>query len=191
MTGVQADSGSPADLDRLFDTVQAGHGRVDILYASAGIGSLTEPLEAVTTESFDDVFGVDVRGTLLTAQKAVALMSAGGSVIINGSAGAVKGVPGSSVYAASKAALRSFARTWTAELAGRGIRVNLLSPGPIDTAIFDGIPAEIQAGIKIMIPAGRFGRPEEIANAVLFLASDDSSFVTGTELAVDGGTAQV
>ena len=191
VTGVQADSGSPDDLDRLFETVKSGHGRVDVVYASAGIGSVTEPLEAVTTASFDDVFGVNVRGTLLTVQKAVPLMTAGGSVIINGSAGAVKGVPGNTVYAASKAALRSFARTWAAELAGRGIRVNLISPGPIDTATFDGIPGQFKDGIKAMVPLGRFGAPEEIAATVLFFASADSSFVTGTELAIDGGLAQV
>ena len=191
VTGVQADSASPADLDRLFETVENSHGRVDIVYANAGFGSLTEPLEAVTTASFDDMFGVNVRGALFTVQKAVPLMTAGGSVIITGSVSAVKGVPGSTVYAASKAAVRSFARTWTAELAGRGIRVNVLSAGPIDTAAYDGTPAEVRAGLKAMIPAGRFGRPEEVATAVLFLASDDSSFVTGTELAVDGGIAQV
>lgn len=192
VTGVQADSGSPADLDRLFTAVRDGHGRLDIVYASAG-GAVVgqQPLEAVTTASFDAVFGVNVRGTLLTVQKAVPLMTAGGSIIINGSAVAVKGLPGNSVYAASKAALRSFARTWTAELAGRGIRVNLLSPGPIDTATFDGVPAEFRAGIEAQVPAGRFGTPEEIATAVLFLASADSSYVRGTELVIDGGLAQV
>jgi NAD(P)-dependent dehydrogenase (short-subunit alcohol dehydrogenase family) len=191
VTGVQADSSSPADLDRLFETVKNGQGRVDVLYANAGFGSLTEPLEAVTATSFDDMFGVNVRGTLFTVQKAVPLMTAGGSVIINGSASAVKGVPGSTVYAASKAALRSFARTWTTELAGRGIRVNLLSAGPIDTAAWDGTPAEVRGAVTAMIPAGRFGGPEEIAPAVLFLACDDSSFIYGTELAVDGGSAQI
>jgi NAD(P)-dependent dehydrogenase (short-subunit alcohol dehydrogenase family) len=191
VTGVQADSSIPADLDRLFETVKNGHGRVDVVYANAGGGSLTEPLEAVTAASFDDVFGVNVRGTLFTVQKAVPLMTAGGSVILNGSAGAVKGLPGSTVYQAGKAALRSFARTWTAELAGRGIRVNLLGIGPVDTAAWDGTPAEIRAAVTAMVPAGRFGRPEEIASAVLFLACDDSSFVYGTEFAVDGGAAQV
>jgi NAD(P)-dependent dehydrogenase (short-subunit alcohol dehydrogenase family) len=191
VTGVQADSGRPDDIARLFETVKSGHGRVNAVYASVGIGTLTEPLEAVTTGSFDDVFGVNVRGTLLTVQHAVPLMTAGGSVIINGSAGAVKGVPGNSVYAASKAALRSFARTWTVELAGRGIRVNLISPGPIETSTFDGIPDEVRSTIAAMVPAGRFGSAEEIAAAVLFLASDDSSFVYGTDLAVDGGVAQV
>jgi NAD(P)-dependent dehydrogenase (short-subunit alcohol dehydrogenase family) len=191
VTGVQADSGSPDDLARLFGTVKDHHGRVDVVYAAAGAGTLTEPLEAVTVESLDDVFGVNVRGTLLTVQHAVPLMTAGGSVILNGTAGTVKGLPGATVYHASKAALRSFARTWTAELIGRGIRVNLLSPGPIETPVADGIPAEVLADIKAMIPAGRFGQPGEIATAVLFLASADSSFVTGTELFVDGGTAQV
>jgi NAD(P)-dependent dehydrogenase (short-subunit alcohol dehydrogenase family) len=191
VTGVQADSASPEDIARLFETVQAGHGGVDVVYASAGVGSLTEPLEAVTTGSFDDVFGVNVRGTLLTVQHAVPLMTAGGSVIINGTAGAIKGVPGSTVYSASKAALRSFARTWTVELASRNIRVNLISPGPIDTASFDGIPSEVRSAIAAMVPAGRFGLAEEIAAAVLFLASSDSSFIYGTELFVDGGLAQV
>jgi NAD(P)-dependent dehydrogenase (short-subunit alcohol dehydrogenase family) len=151
--------GCSPDLARLFEAVKAGHGRLDVVFASAGFGQLTEPLGAVTVESFDDVFAVNVRGTLLTVRHAVPLMTAGGSVIINGSAGAVKGVPGSTIYAASKAALCSFARTWTAELGGRAIRVNLLSPGPIQTATFDGIPADVQAGIKAMIPVGRFGQP--------------------------------
>lgn len=134
---------------------------------------------------------MNVRGTLLTVQKAVPLMSAGASIIINGSGGSVKGLPGSTVYAAGKAALRSFARTWTAELAGRGIRVNLISPGPIDTATFDSIPAEFRASVEAMVLAGRFGTPEEIATVVLFLASADSSFVHGIDLFVDGGIAQV
>ena len=195
VTAVRADSGNPADLDQLFDTVTNNHGRVDIVYASAGIapagGALSEPLMAVTEDSFDDVFAVNVRGTLFTVQKALPLMSAGGSVIINGTAGAVKGVPGATVYAASKAALRSFARTWTAELKGQDVRVNLINPGPIDTASFDRVPAEVRNHVASLVPAGRFGRPEEIAAAVLFLASTDSSFIYGTELFVDGGLAQV
>lgn len=195
VTAVHADSGSPTDLDRLFDTVKTKHGRVDIVYASAGIapagGALSEPLIAVTEDSFDDVFAVNVRGTLFTVQKALPLMSAGGSVVINGSAGAVKGAPGATVYSASKAALRSFARTWTAELKGQNIRVNLINPGPIDTASFDGVPAEVRNYVASLVPAGRFGRPDEIAAAVLFLASTDSSFIYGTELFVDGGLAQV
>jgi NAD(P)-dependent dehydrogenase (short-subunit alcohol dehydrogenase family) len=191
VTGVRADSGTLADLDRLFETVKRGHGRVDIVYANAGAGSLTEPLETVTAESFDTMFGVNVRGTLFTIQKALPLMTRGGSIILGGSVSSVKGVPGSTVYAASKAALRSFARTWTTELAGRGIRVNLLSPGPVDTAAYDGVPPGIRASLEAMVPIGRFGHPGEIASAVLFFASADSSFVYGAELAVDGGAAQV
>ena len=190
-TGVQGDSGSLDDLDRLAETVRAGHGRLDVLFASAGIGELTEPLTAVTPDSFDQVFGVNVRGTLFTVQKLLPLMTDGGSVILNSSAGAVKGVPGSTVYSASKAALRSFARTWTAELAQRRIRVNLISPGPIDTATFDNIPDQIRTSVTAMVPAGRFGTPDEIAHTALFLAAADSSFVYGTELYVDGGLAQV
>lgn len=195
VTAVQGDSGNPADLDRLFDTVRNDHGRVDVVYASAGVapsgGALSQPLAAVTEDSFDDVFAVNVRGTLFTVQKALPLMSAGGSIILNGSAGAVKGVPGATVYAASKAALRSFARTWTAELRDRNIRVNLINPGPIDTASFDRATAEVRSYVASLVPAGRFGLVDEIATAVLFLASSDSSFVYGTELFVDGGLAQV
>ncbi|WP_203834268.1 SDR family NAD(P)-dependent oxidoreductase [Winogradskya humida] len=190
-TGVQADSGVPADLDRLFETVAREHGRVDVLYACAGIGNLAEPLEAVTEESFDAVFDVNVRGTLLTVQKALPLMADGGSIILNGTAGSVRGVPGSTVYQASKAALRSFVRVWTAEWGTRDLRVNLLNPGPIATPIVEQIPAPVVERIVSMVPAGRMGRPAEIASAVLFLASDDSSFVRGTELFVDGGFAQV
>ncbi len=162
-----------------------------MLYASAGIGALGEPLEAVTEQSFDSVFAVNVRGTVFTVQKAVPLMTHGGSIVLNGSAGATKGVPGTSVYAASKAALRSLVRTWTAELSGRRIRVNLLSPGPIDTATFDGIPDVFREQVAAMVPLGRMGRAEEIASAVLFLATDQSSFVQGSQLSVDGGLAQI
>ncbi|MEV4348505.1 SDR family oxidoreductase [Actinoplanes sp. NPDC049596] len=191
VTGVQADSGSPADLGRLFETVADHHGRVDVLYACAGIGSLSEPLEAVTEESFDTVFGVNVRGTLLTVQKALPLMAGGGSIILNGSAGSVSGVPGATVYQASKAALRSFARTWTAEWGNRDLRVNLLNPGPTATGVVDQIPAAVVEAIVSRVPAGRMGRPSEIASAALFLASADSSFIRGIELFVDGGFAQV
>ncbi len=192
VTGVQADSGQVADLDRVFDAVKRQHGRLDVLYASAGTGSLSEPLEAVTEQSFDSVFGVNVRGTLFTVQKAVPLMTQGGSIIINGSAGATKGVPGQSVYLASKAALRAFVRNWTMELSRRGIRVNLISPGPIgDTATFDGIPDAFRQQVTAMVPLGRMGRSDEIASAVLFLATDDASFVQGADLPIDGGLAQV
>lgn len=189
---MQADSGEPDDLDHVMDVIRTGHGRLDVLYASAGIGSVTEPLEAVTAESFDSVFAVNVRGTLLTVQKALPLMGAGGSIIITGSIAAVKGVPGNTVYAASKAALRSFVRTWTAELKGRGIRVNLIQPGPIlDTATFGDVPDQFRDMIVAMVPAGRGGTSAEIASAALFLASTESSFTYGSEVFVDGGLAQV
>lgn len=191
VTGVRSDSGNPRDLDLLVDAVRAGHGRVDVLYVSAGIGTVEEPLTAVTEDSFDTVFGVNVRGALFTVQKLLPLMSNGGSIILNGSAVWGKGIPGQSVYAATKAALRSFARTWAAELAERGIRVNVLSPGPTDTAMIAGTPPEVREQIAALIPLKRLGQPADIAKVALFLASDDSSFVTGIDLSVDGGLAQI
>ena len=191
VTGVQGDAGNLADTDRLVETVTREQGRVDVLYASAGIGSLTEPLTDVTEQSFDEVFAVNARGTLFTVQKLLPLLSEGASVILTSTAATVKGVPGTTVYAASKATLRSFVRTWTAELAGRHIRFNVISPGPTDTATFDGVPQEFRDRITARIPAGRMGTDTDIAAAALFLASADSSFVTGTELFVDGGMAQV
>jgi NAD(P)-dependent dehydrogenase (short-subunit alcohol dehydrogenase family) len=195
VTGVQGDAGAPADLDRLYRAVDATQKRIDVLFASAGIGELEEPLAKVTEESFDKVFGVNVRGTLFTVKKALPLLRDGASVILNGSIAGSKGFPGSSVYNASKAAVRSFARSWTSELKDRKIRVNVLSPGPIDTPAFDGMPAEKRAQLKAyftsFVPLGRMGTSEEIASVALFLASSDSSFVAGTELFVDGGTAQV
>jgi len=191
VTGVRSDSGNPRDLDLLVDAVRVGHGRVDVLYVSAGIGSVEEPLTAVTEDSFDTVFGVNVRGALFTVQKLLPLMSSGGSIILNGSAVWGKGIPGQSVYAATKAALRSFARTWAAELAKRGIRVNVLSPGPTDTAMIAGTPPELREQIAALIPLKRLGQPADIAKVALFLASDDSSFVTGIDLSVDGGLAQI
>jgi NAD(P)-dependent dehydrogenase (short-subunit alcohol dehydrogenase family) len=190
ITGVQGDAGSLSDLDRVFETVKKEKGRIDILFASAGIGELNKPLGSITEKGFDDTFNVNVRGTLFTVQKALPLMKDGGSIILNSSIAGVKGFPGTTVYSASKAAVRSFARTWTAELKGR-IRVNVISPGTIDTAIFDGTPQEMVDGFVSIIPMARMGQPREIAAAALFLASDDSSFVTGIEMFVDGGTAQV
>ena len=189
VTGVQGDAGNLADLDRLFEIVKNEKGRIDVLFASAGVGELSKPLGSITEKGFDDTFNVNVRGTLFTVQKALPLMKDGGSIILNSSIAGVKGFPGTTVYSASKAAIRSFARTWTAELKGK-IRVNVISPGTIDTAIFDGAQ-ELKDGFVSIIPMGRIGKPREIATAALFLASDDSSFVTGIELFVDGGTAQV
>jgi NAD(P)-dependent dehydrogenase (short-subunit alcohol dehydrogenase family) len=190
VTGVQGNASNLSDLDRLFEIVKKEKGRIDIIFASAGVGELNNPLGSITEKGFDDTFNVNVRGTLFTVQKALPLMNDGGSIILNSSIAGVKGFPGTTVYSASKAAIRSFARTWTAELKGK-IRVNVISPGTIDTAIFDGAPQEMKNGFVSIIPMGRMGNPDEIASAALFLASDDSSFVTGIELFVDGGTAQV
>ena len=190
VTGVQGDAGNLADLDRLFETIKKEKGYINILFASAGIWEHSKPLGSITENSFDDIFNVNVRGTLFTVQKALPLMKDGGSIILNSSIVGVKGFPGTTVYSASKAAIRSFARTWTAELKGR-IRVNVISPGTIDTAIFDGTPQEMKDSFVSTIPMGRIGQPREIAATALFLVSDDSSFVTGIELFVDGGTAQV
>jgi NAD(P)-dependent dehydrogenase (short-subunit alcohol dehydrogenase family) len=195
VTGVQGDAGAPADLDRLYEAVGTAKKRIDVLFASAGLGNLGEPLAVVTEESFDRVFDVNVRGTLFTVQKALPLLAEGASVILNGSIAGSKGFPGSSVYCASKAAVRSFARTWTSDLKDRKIRVNVLSPGPIDTPAFDAVPVDrreqMKAQFTSLVPMGRMGTSEEIATVALFLASSDSSFVTGIELFVDGGTAQV
>jgi NAD(P)-dependent dehydrogenase (short-subunit alcohol dehydrogenase family) len=191
VTGVQGDAGKLADLDRLYQTVQIQKGKIDVLYASAGVGEFNAPLGSISEASFDNTFNVNVRGTLFTVQKALPLMRDGGSIIMTGSIASVKGFPGMSVYNASKAAVRSFARTWTVDLKSRKIRVNVLSPGTIDTGVFVGVPTQVKDQFISLIPMGRIGEPEEIAKAALFLASDDSSFVTGIELFVDGGTAQI
>ena len=190
VTGVQGDAGNLADLDRLYETVKREKGKIDILFASAGVGELVK-LEDVTEEHFDKTFGVNVRGTLFTVQKALPLFNNNGSIFLNGSIASIKGFPAFGVYSASKAAVRSFARTWLLELKDRGIRVNILSPGTIDTPILDPLGPEAKEQFKSLIPRGEMGRPEEIATVALFLASSDSSFVNGVELFVDGGTAQV
>ena len=191
VTGVQGDVSHSADLDRLYTVVKAEKEHIDILYASAGFGEFDVPLGAITEENFDRTFNVNVRGTLFTVQKALPLMRDGGSIIMTGSIASVKGFGGFSVYNASKAAVRSFARTWTVDLKARKIRVNVLSPGTIDTGVFVGVPQEVKDQFVSLIPMGRIGQPHEVATAALFLASDDSSFVTGIELFVDGGTAQI
>lgn len=191
VTGVQGDAGNLADLDRLYETVKTKKGNIDIVFASAGVGDFNVPLGSISEENFDKTFNVNVRGTLFTVQKALPLMREGGSIIMTGSIASVKGFQGLSVYNASKAAVRSFARTWTLDLKARKIRVNVISPGTIDTGIFVGVPKEIKDQFVSLIPMGRIGEPREIATAALFLASDDSSFVTGIELFVDGGTAQI
>ena len=190
VTGVQGDAANLADLDRLYETVKKEKGYIDVLFASAGQGGQAM-LGSVTEEQFDTTFGLNVRGTLFTVQKALPLFRDGGSIVMNGSIASVKGMPGRSVYGASKAALRSFARTWLVELKERKIRVNVMSPGPIDTPALENAPPEMKEQFRSMIPRKELGRPEEIATAVLFLASDDSSFVNGSELSVDGGLAQI
>ena len=192
VTGVRGDSASLADLDRLYSTVKKEKGHIDVLFASAGIGELDKPIGMITEKLVDDTFAVNVKGTVFTVQKALPLLRDGGSIILNTSIANSKGFAGASVYGASKAAVRSFARTWTAELKERRIRVNAISPGPIgDTGTFANIPDQVKSYMVTQIPVGRLGLPKEIANTALFFASDDSSFITGSELAVDGGMAQI
>ena len=190
VTGVQGDASNLADLDRLYETVKKEKGKIDILFASAGYGEFAS-IDSTTEEHFDKIFDLNVRGTVFTVQKALPLFNKGGSIIMNGSIASVKGFGSFGVYSASKASLRSFARTWTVDLKDRDIRVNVLSPGTIDTPILDGVPKETLDQIVSLIPRGAMGRPEEIATAALFLASSDSSFVTGSELFVDGGVGQI
>jgi len=189
VAGVQGDVSKLADLDRLYESVKA-KGRIDVLFANAGVGEFA-PLGRITEEHFDKIFGINVRGTLFTVQKALPLLNDCASIILTGSAAGVKGTPAFGVYGASKAAIRCFVRGWTAELKDRRIRSNVLSPGPTDTPIIGMQPADAIARIVSTIPMGRMGEPDEIAKAALFLASDDSSFVTGIELFVDGGRAQI
>jgi NAD(P)-dependent dehydrogenase (short-subunit alcohol dehydrogenase family) len=196
VTTVRGDAAVLADLDGLFRTVKETKGRLDILFANAGSVELLT-IDAVTPEHFDKTINLNVRGVLFTVQKALPLMSAGGSIILTSSIVAVKGLAGHGVYGATKAAVRSFARTWTAELKDRGIRVNTLSPGATDTPIIDGqFTSKAQAdaaraNFAEATPMRRIGRPEELAAAALFLASDESSFITGIDLQVDGGLVQV
>src|ERR1700678_4034790 len=190
VTGVQGDVANLSNLDRLYETVKATGRRIDIVFANAGIGEFLA-LGKITEEHFDKLFDTNVKGTLFTVQKALPLLNDGGSIILNGSVASVKGTPAFGVYGASKAALRSFVRTWTSDLQERHIRANVISPGPTDTPIVDGHPADVIARIVSTIPMGRMGDADEIAKAALFLASDDSSFITGIELFVDGGRGQV
>ncbi len=196
VTGVGGDVSNHADLDRLFGQIQREKGRLDVLFANAGIARYA-PLGKISEELYDSIFDINVRGLLFTVQKALPLMPDGASIILNASIVGSKGFPANSVYSATKAAVRSFARTWTTELKDRRIRVNAVSPGPIDTPGLNELLASSETGqqrakmIAATVPLGRLGRPDEIAKAVAFLASDDSSYVTGIELFVDGGVAQV
>ncbi len=189
-TGVQGDVANLADLDRLYETVNASGRKIDIVFANAGFGEFLA-LGKITEEHFDRLFDTNVKGTLFTVQKALPLLNDGASVILTGSVGSVKGTPGFWVYGATKAAIRNFVRAWSVELKDRRIRSNVLSPGPTDTPLVDGAPADAIARIVATIPMGRMGTADEIAKAALFLASDDSSFVTGIELFVDGGRGQI
>lgn len=194
--GVQGDVSKMEDLDRLYDSIKRSHGHLDIVFANAGVGELA-PLGAVTEAHFDKHFDINVKGLFFTVQKALPLMRDGGSIILNASVAASKGMEAFSVYSATKAAVRSFARSWTTDLKARKIRVNAISPGPIETPIFGKMGLsqeqvkEFGTSIASQVPMGRMGTSQEIATAALFLASSDSSYVTGIELTVDGGMAQV
>ena len=195
VTAVQGDVSNLADLDRLYAKVKEQKGQINVLFANAGIIGAA-PLEEISEEHFDKTFGINVKGLLFTVQKALPLFQDGGSIILNASVAASKGFEATSVYSATKAAIRSFARTWTADLKQRKIRVNTISPGRIDTPIFNGVLNEEQtkqfnATVVANVPLGRMGNPDEVAKAVSFLASDDSSYITGTELSIDGGLAQI
>ena len=187
---VQGDVTRASDLDRLFDTVKEKAGRLDILVTSSGVSEFST-LESTTEEHFDKAFDVNVRGMVFTVKRAVQYMASGGTIVLVGSIAGSIGNPGYGTYSATKAAVRSYARTWTSELAGRGIRVNTLSPGPIDTPMFDAVSDEVRLSLTNRIPLNRMGLPEEVATAALFLASADSSFVAGAELCIDGGMTQV
>ncbi|MCW6512009.1 SDR family NAD(P)-dependent oxidoreductase [Lichenifustis flavocetrariae] len=192
VTGVQADSANLDDLDRLFKTVKREKGSIDVLFASAGAGGEAQKIGDITEKNFDALFNLNTRGTLFTVQKALPLFNDGGSIIMTGSIASVKGWPDYSVYAGSKAALRAFARAWLNELKDRQIRVNILSPGQIATPIQDQMFDEAKKRqFESLIPRGKMGCPEEIATVALFLASNDSSYVNGVELAVDGGTSAI
>jgi NAD(P)-dependent dehydrogenase (short-subunit alcohol dehydrogenase family) len=194
VTAVQGDVSNLDDLDRLFNQVTSKKGKLDVLFANAGIAEPT-PTAGVSPEHYDRTFDINARGVFFAVQKALPLMKDGGSIILTGSGIWQKGIPVYPTYGATKAALRSFVRTWTAELAGKGIRANVISPGPVETPILKGQFAEntdaMKEQFKTMIPMRRIGKPEEIASAAVFLASDESSYVTGIDLPVDGGLVAV
>ncbi|MNE20284.1 Diacetyl reductase [(S)-acetoin forming] [compost metagenome] len=194
-TGIRADASRLDDLDKVYAQIAEESGRLDILFANAGGGDML-PLGAITEEHFDRIFGTNVRGVLFTVQKALPLLSAGSSIILTASTVSVKGTANFSVYSASKAAVRNFARSWALDLQGRGIRVNVVSPGPVKTPGLGGLVPEEQRqglydGLAAQVPLGRIGEPAEVGKAVAFLASDAASFINAVELFVDGGMAQI
>lgn len=194
-TGIRADALVLSELDAVYAQIAKSAGHLDILFANAGGGDM-QPLGAITEEHFDRIFGTNVRGVLFTVQKALPLLRVGGSVILTGSTTSIQGTESFSVYSASKAAVRNFVRSWALDLKGRGIRVNVVSPGPVRTPGLGGlVPDEHRQGLfdalAAQVPLGRLGEPEEIGKVVAFLASDSASFINGTELFVDGGMAQV
>ena len=197
VTAVQGDVSQLADLDRLYATVKQQHGHLDIVFANAGVRGEFAPLGEISEAHFDNTFNINVKGLLFTVQKALPLLQDGGSIILNASINSIKAVPESSVYCATKAAVRSFARSWTLDLQARKIRVNAVSPGSTNTPALSNLRQteeqrkQFLTSLAATIPLGRLGDPDEVAKAVVFLASDDSSFITGIELFVDGGQAQV
>ncbi len=194
VTGVQGDVSNLDDLDRLYKEIETKKGKLDVLFANAGIAEPV-PTPDVTPEHYDRTFDINTRGVFFAVHKALPLMKDGGSIIVNGSGAWQKGIPMYAAYAATKAALRSFVRTWTAEFAGKGIRANVISPGPVETPILEGQFGEntdaVKERFKAMVPMGRIGKPEEIASAAVFLASEESSYITGIDLPVDGGLVAV
>lgn len=193
--GVPGDAANLGDLDRLYARIQDDHGRLDVLFANAGTASAdAKPLGSIGEDDFDRIFHLNVRGLLFSVQKALPLMAPGGAIVLNGSVAGVKGFPGQSLYNASKAAVRSFARSWTADLKDRQIRVNVVAPGGTETRLMRGY-LEARPGmedvLKQVVPLGRLGEPDEVGRAVLFLASAESSYIAGVELFVDGGSVSV
>jgi len=194
-TGIRADAAVQSDLDAVFSVIGRESGKLDVLFANAGGGDML-PLGDITEEHFDRIFGTNVRGVLFTVQKALPLLTEGASVILTGSTAAVKGTASFSVYSASKAAVRSLARSWALDLKDRGIRVNVVSPGPVRTPGLGGLVPEAHRqglfdALAAGVPLGRLGEPEEIAKTVVFLASEDASFINAAEIYVDGGLAQI
>lgn len=195
VTAVRADASKLADLDALYATVKERHGRIDVLVANAGVGKFGEPIGAITEENYDYQFDINVKGTIFTVQKALPLLPDGSSIILLGSTAGIRGAAGTSVYGATKAAIRSLARSWILDLKERNIRVNVLSPGPVRTPGLEGVAGEhldaVVGQFSAGSPLGRIGEPDEIGRIAVFFASDDSSYVTGAELFADGGLGQI